>query len=135
VRRIEETEFPNKTLTVRYRFVHALYQNALYDSLAPTRKAILSMAVANALLAYQGERSSESASELGFLFEAARDFPRASHHFLIAAQNAARVFANREAIVLAQRGLDALQTLPESSTRADAHPGVAACRSQRLCAL
>jgi len=117
VRRIEETEFPNKTLTVRYRFVHALYQNALYDSLAPTRKAILSMAVANALLAYQGERSSESASELGFLFEAARDFPRASHHFLIAAQNAARVFANREAIVLARRGLDALRTLPESSDR------------------
>jgi len=119
VRRMEETEFPNKILTVRYRFVHALYQNALYDSLAPTRKATLSMAVANALLAYQGERSSESASELAFLFEAARDLPRASHHFLIAAQNAARVFANREAIVLAQRGLDALQTLPESSTRAE----------------
>ena len=37
-------------LTLRYRFVHVLYQNALYASLRPTRKASLSAAVAQALL-------------------------------------------------------------------------------------
>ncbi len=119
VRRIGEKVFPDKTLTVHYRFVHVLYQNALFGSLTPTRKATLSAAVAHALLAYQGENNSDGASELGFLFEAARDFASASYHFLIAAQNAARVFANQEAIVLARRGLDALRTLPESTTRTE----------------
>ena len=39
-------ELPDATLTVRYRFVHVLYQNVLYGSLAPARKATLSLAVA-----------------------------------------------------------------------------------------
>jgi predicted ATPase len=38
---ISEQEFPNLTLTVRYRFVHVLYQNALYAQLRPTRRAAL----------------------------------------------------------------------------------------------
>lgn len=43
---VGEHEFPDSTLTVRYCFVHALYQNALYGSLRPTRRASLSSAVA-----------------------------------------------------------------------------------------
>ena len=39
VRMVREQEFPDRTLTVRYRFVHVLYQNALYASLGPTRRA------------------------------------------------------------------------------------------------
>ena len=41
-----EHEFPDRTLTLRYGFVHVLYQNALYASLRPTRRAALSAAVA-----------------------------------------------------------------------------------------
>ena len=41
IRNIEENELPDRTLTLRYRFVHVLYQNALYGSLTPTRKAQL----------------------------------------------------------------------------------------------
>jgi predicted ATPase len=39
VRLRREQEFPDGTLTLRYQFVHALYQNALYAALQPTRKA------------------------------------------------------------------------------------------------
>src|SRR5262249_51853194 len=39
VRVVREQEFPDRTLTLRYRFVHVLYQNALYASLGPTRRA------------------------------------------------------------------------------------------------
>ncbi len=118
VRLVEEFEFPDRTLTLRYRFIHALYQSALYGSLRPTRKAQLSAEVAETLLAYYGERSSAVASELAMLFEAARDFGRAAGYFLAAAEQAAHVSANKEAVALARRGLDALKLSPETSERA-----------------
>jgi len=105
VRKIHEQEFPDSTLTLRYAFIHALYQNALYAALAPTRRASLSAAVAEALLAFYGERSAEIASMLALLFEAARDFARAADYFLLASQNSARMFANREAISLSNRAI------------------------------
>src|SRR5262249_14301994 len=42
VRRVREQAFPDGTLTLRYGFVHVLYQNALYAALQPTRKAVWS---------------------------------------------------------------------------------------------
>jgi tetratricopeptide (TPR) repeat protein len=117
---VGETEFPDRTFTMRYRFVHVLYQNALYASLRPTRKASLSGAVAEALLRHYGtERTATIAAELAMLFEAARDFERAAEFFLLAAQQSARVSANNEVVVLARRGLDALMTLPETRQRAE----------------
>ncbi len=118
VRMVEEREVPDGALSLRYRFVHVLYQNALYSSLRPTRRAGLSGAVAQAVLGcYGAERSGEVASRLAFLFEAARDFARATDCFLRAAQCAYSVFAYQEAGALAQRGLDLLKTLPEGSER------------------
>ena len=105
VRKVEEQEFPDSQLTLRYVFVHALYQNALFAALAPTRKASLSAAVAGALQAFYGERSWEIASALAFLFEAARDFAHAADYFLRASQNSAHVFANHEAISLSRRAV------------------------------
>jgi predicted ATPase len=101
-----------------YRFVHVLYQNALCASLRPTRKASLSAAVAEALLEHHGTQRSAIASELAMLFEAARDFARAADYFLLAAEQAAHVSANKEVVVLARRGLDALTMLPETPERA-----------------
>ena len=96
-------------MTLRYRFVHVLYQNALYATLQPTRRASWSAAVAQSLVGYYGEKSTVLAAELALLWEAARDFPRAVDCFLLAAQNAVRVFANHEAVKLARRGLKLLE--------------------------
>jgi predicted ATPase len=115
VRLVNEREFPGRVLTLRYRFVHVLYQNALYGSLRPTRKAQLSATVAEALLGCYGKQSDTVASELAFLFEAARDWSRATEHYLVAANNASEVFALQEAGVLAQRGLEMLRLLPETT--------------------
>ena len=115
---LAEVELPDHTLTVRYRFVHVLYQNALYATLTPSRRAALSAAIANALLAFHGDDSSTIASELAFLFQAARDWPRAAEHFLTAARNAARIFANQEAIALCRRGLEMNKRVPDSADRA-----------------
>src|SRR5262249_6034552 len=114
----KEDELPDQTLTLRYRFVHVLYQNALYATLTPSRRASLSAAIAAALVALYGDKSSTIAAGLAFLYQAARDWPRAAEYFLKAARNAARIFANQEAISLCRRGLDMTRRTPESSERA-----------------
>jgi predicted ATPase/predicted Ser/Thr protein kinase len=118
VRRIREQAFPDGTLTLRYGFVHVLYQNALYAALQPTRKAAWSAAAAGALLDHYGEKSAGLAAELAVLFEAARAPERAADYYLAAAENAARNFAHREAVALARRGLALLGTLPDTPARA-----------------
>jgi predicted ATPase len=117
VRLVREHEFPDRALTLRYRFVHVLYQNALYASLRPTRRATLSAAVAQALQGHYGEKNAVVAAELALLWEAARDFVRAADCFLLAAQHAVSLFANQEAVELARRGLALLATSPESPER------------------
>ena len=117
VRPLGEKEFPDKALTLRYRFVHVLYQNALYGTLMPTRRASLSAAVAEALRTHYREQEPAVAARLAVLFEAARDFERAAHYFLLAAQHAAQVFANHEVVTLATRGLDLLKLLPDTPER------------------
>jgi DNA-binding winged helix-turn-helix (wHTH) protein/tetratricopeptide (TPR) repeat protein len=117
VKRVGEDELPGGAPTVRYRFVHVLYQNALYTSLAPTRRAALSAAFAHALEALYDGRRSTIASQLAFLYEKAREPGRASDYFLLAAQNAARMFANQEAIALSRRGLAVLGKVPETPER------------------
>jgi predicted ATPase len=119
VRLLSEEEFPNRTLTLRYRFVHVLYQNALYASLQPTRKTRLAAAVARALEGYWGEQSANVAGELAVLWEAAREFGRAADYFRLAAQNASRFFAAHEAVALAGRGLAMIQTLPDTRDNKD----------------
>jgi predicted ATPase/predicted Ser/Thr protein kinase len=117
VRLIREQAFPDGALTLRYGFVHALYQNTLYAALQPTRKAAWSAAAARTLLSHHGEKDTSLAAELALLFEAARDYERAADHFLMAAENAARIFAHHEAVALARRGLAMVERLPNTSDR------------------
>ncbi|MDX2030270.1 MAG: protein kinase [Blastocatellia bacterium] len=109
---IEEHELPDHTLSLRYRFVHALYQNALYATLKPTRRASLSAAVANALFHCHADRISPVALSLALLYETARDFERAADYFLLSTQGAAQLFAFQEAVNLAQRALEQFKKLP-----------------------
>lgn len=117
VKRVGEDELPGGAATVRYRFVHVLYQNALYTSLTPSRRVALCAALAYALDALYGERSSMIAPKLAFLYETARDPGRASDYSLLAAQNAQRIFANQEAIAMSRRGLALLGKMPETPER------------------
>ncbi len=117
VRAIEEQDRPGLPLSVRYRFVHVFYQNALYASLTPSRRAAQSLAVAGVLAGLAGDASRAIAADLAVLFESGRDCASASRYFLHAARNAARVFAYPEAALLCERGLRSLATLPESRQR------------------
>jgi predicted ATPase len=118
VRLRREQEFPDGTLSLRYQFVHVLYQNALYAALQPARRTAWSAAVAQALLGHHGGQGAAAAGELALLFEAARDWARAADYFCTAAENAARVYANQEAVVLARRGLALLDKMPDTPQKA-----------------
>ncbi|HEX8810920.1 MAG TPA: hypothetical protein VF742_02895, partial [Terracidiphilus sp.] len=114
VQRIGENEFPDGTLSLHLRFVHTLYQNALYANLSPARRTSLSAATANTLLRLHPDSQVSVAHEVALLFESARDFSRAAEFFQIAAERAAGVFANQEAATLARKGLQMLTKLPPS---------------------
>ena len=103
VRLIGDRDLPAGTLTLEYAFVHSLYQNALHAALAPTRKASMSLTVAEAVLTLHGNKSGEKAAQLALLFEAGRDFARASDFFLLASQNAGRMYAAEQSIALARQ--------------------------------
>ena len=70
VKRVKEHEFPDFTLSLQYQFVHVLYQNALYASLQPTRRAALSGRVARvARRRITGASTRAIAGRLAALFE------------------------------------------------------------------
>lgn len=114
---MEEHDQPGRTVSVRYRFVHVYYQNALYSALTPSRRAADSLAVAGVLAAMAGDDASAMAPELAVLFETGRDPGSAAEYFLSAARRAARVFAYPEVVLLCERGLCSLAALPDSRPR------------------
>jgi predicted ATPase len=114
---VGEHTLPNGAPTMRCRFVHVLYQNALYDSLRATRRRSLNAAVANAMIEFHGDDSQSIASELAVLFEAAGDRERSAGYFLLAAQNTLSVCAFAEAVATAERGIALLSGLPQTQNR------------------
>jgi predicted ATPase len=132
VTRGDELEFPDRTLTLKYRFVHVLYQNVLYASLQPTRRATLSKAIAGALVAHYGSDTHTIAARLAVLYETARDVASSARFFFVAAQRAARIFGFREALSLAERGLDGLRGLPEGPERLQLELGLQMIRGLAL---
>jgi tetratricopeptide (TPR) repeat protein len=115
VQLVREQELPNRVFSLRYQFVHVLYQSALYGSIAPTRKAGWSSRVAGVLEAAFGDRKRTIAAELAVLYEVGRDPSRAAEHFLTASHVAASRFATQEALAFSRRGLAVLATLPVSA--------------------
>jgi len=124
VRFVGAKELPDKTLTLGYRFVHGIYQNILYASLKPTRRASLSESTAGALMSFYRDNSHSIAADLALLFKTARKYSSATDYFLLAARNAANVFAYKEAIELSRRGLESLKVLPDSSERTNQEMGL-----------
>jgi tetratricopeptide (TPR) repeat protein len=117
LRLVGEQEFPDGTLTLRYRFVHSLYQSVFYNGLTPTKRRALSAAVAAALLQHYGDQAATIAPSLALLLETGRQYSRAADYFLISARSASNLFAYREAMALANRGLKLLAQAPPSPDR------------------
>lgn len=113
----EEVDGRAASDSLAYTFVHVVYQNALYASLTPSRRAANSLAVAEALCASGDDATRLQAAEIAVLYERGRDDANAAQYFLRAGRQAAGVFAYPEAVLLCDRGLKALASLTESRER------------------
>ncbi len=107
---IDERELPDATVSSAYRFVHVLYQDALYGSIAPSRRIAWAQQIAEALVVSHQGRTDAIAGQLAVLFETGREFWQAARYFLITSRNAARLFAFVAATELADRGLQCLRS-------------------------
>jgi len=99
------------------RFVHALYQHAVYERLSPGRCAELHRRIgARAEAAYR-ERAGERAAELARHFHEGREAPRAVAYLRQAAENALQRSAYHVSAAHLQQGLSVLQELPHTPER------------------
>jgi DNA-binding winged helix-turn-helix (wHTH) protein/tetratricopeptide (TPR) repeat protein len=126
-RRLHEREFPDGSISVSCSFAHIFYQHSIQEMLTPSRKAALSKATAEALIFRCQAHTTPLASRLAVLFEAARDFERAADFFIVAAANAARLYANEEAVLLSRRAVANAEKLHGNAR----HTRVAAAASQQ----
>jgi predicted ATPase len=104
-------------VTGRYGFLHALYQQVLYERLTVMRRVHLHRRIGEWEEGTYGKRVSEIAAELAMHFERGQDYERAVRYLTQAGENALRRSAPREAIALLTKGLELLQTLPDAPER------------------
>jgi predicted ATPase/DNA-binding winged helix-turn-helix (wHTH) protein len=111
-------EWPDGTVSGRYQFRHALYQNVLYERIAEVRRVRLHRQIGERKEKAYGTRAREVATELAVHFERGRDYPQAVQYLGCAGDNAIRRSANQEAVSLLTKGLELLKTLPDTPERA-----------------
>ena len=102
----------------RYGFIHALYQNVLYDRLSASKRVQLHERIGNWSERFYGDRAGEIAAELAMHFDRAGNYRQAVRYLQQAAENDIRRFAYREAVALARRGLELVKQLPDTPERA-----------------
>jgi DNA-binding winged helix-turn-helix (wHTH) protein/tetratricopeptide (TPR) repeat protein/CheY-like chemotaxis protein len=115
--------YPDGTVTARYAFIHALYQEVLYQRVAAGRRARLHQLIGGRGEELYGEYGNEVAAELAMHFEQGHDYRRAVKYLRQAAQNHLLRYANREAIAYLGKALDLVKQLPENE-RAEAHMAI-----------
>ncbi len=110
-------EWPDRTFSARYGFVHALYRDVAYRRIPAARHAQLHLRIGERLETAFGPRAGEIATELALHFEQGRDPDRAARYLEQAAANALRRSAAAEAVGLLRHGIDVLSTLPDTHER------------------
>jgi predicted ATPase len=114
----ESKDWPDGTVAGRYGFIHALYQEVLYDRVTRGRRIKLHRKIGERQEAGYGERRGEIAGELAIHFERGRDYRRAVQYLQQAAENALRRCAYQETISNLTKALELLKTVPDTPERA-----------------
>jgi adenylate cyclase len=109
--------WPDGTITGRYEFIHALYQNVVYHQMAAARRVRLHQRIGARLEAAYGADAGDMAAELAMHFAQGRDAPRAIPYLQQAGENALRRSAHHTAITHLTTAVQLLETLPETPER------------------
>ena len=109
--------WPDGTVTARYGFRHALYQELLYERVPVSRRVRWHQQIGTRLEVAFGPRAGEIAAELAVHFEHGRDYDRAVQYLQHAAETAVQRHAHREAIAYLRRALTLLDSMAETPRR------------------
>jgi DNA-binding winged helix-turn-helix (wHTH) protein/predicted ATPase len=108
----------------RYGFIHALYQNVLYERVSASRRVQLHRRIGEQSERIHGQGASEIAAELAMHFERGANNQKAVKYIQQAADNEIRRFAYQDAVALSRRGLELLAMLPDTTARAQQELGL-----------
>ena len=108
------TTWPNGIVATRYAFVHALYQQVVYQGLGAGRRVRLHQRLGECLETAYGSQTREVAAELAEHFVRGQDTWRAIRYMHQAAENASHRHAHREAIAYLRQALELLQGMAET---------------------
>jgi len=107
------SHWPDGTIASRYGFIHALYQNVIYQRVGDSRKAKLHQSIAERLEAAHRDATEGIAGELALHFERSGDGARAVPYYMQAAQRDFQQSGFQEAI---QHAATALALLNHQKT-------------------
>ena len=111
-------EWPNRRVTAQYSFIHALYQEVLYERISAGKRVRLHQQIGQWTEQAYGERSGEIAAELSMHFERGHDPERAVHYHQHAGENAVQRGSHETAIAHFVKGLRLLESLTMSGNTA-----------------
>jgi predicted ATPase len=111
------SEWPDGTVATRYSFLHALYQEVLYERIPAGQRVNLHKWLGEREEQAYGEQARAIAAELAVHFERGREYRKAIKYLQQAGENALQRAAHQEAITLLTRGLELLATLPDTPER------------------
>ena len=100
------------TMTAFYQFHHALYRQAVYGRLSEVARSKVHRSTGERLATLFGPATRALSAELALHFEKAHDYERAIDYLMLAARNAERRFALRDAVDVLQYALGLVPRLP-----------------------
>ena len=109
--------WPDGTVSGRYGFRHALYEEVLTRRMSESRRASLHRKIAERLERSHGARTSEIALRLAYHFESSGHLEKAVEYHLLAARRAQGRAAPSDALARAEQGLKLLERMPEGAAR------------------
>ncbi len=110
-------QWPDGTVSTQYAFQHALYQEALYESVPLTQRVEWHRRIGEQLEQSYGKHTRDIAAELALHFERGQDADRASAYHQQAGEEAFKRSAHHEAILHLTKSLQLLNTLTPGPIR------------------
>jgi DNA-binding winged helix-turn-helix (wHTH) protein/predicted ATPase len=107
-------EWLDGTVATGYRFVHALYQEVLYEGITAARRVSFHRRIGERIAHGYGRQASEIAAELAMHFERGRDYERTVCYLHTAGETALQRHAYHEAVTFLNKGIALLRTLAET---------------------
>jgi DNA-binding winged helix-turn-helix (wHTH) protein/predicted ATPase len=111
------SEWPDGSVSGRYRFLHALYRRVLYEGIAESRRVRLHRAVGLRLESAHGRGAAACAAELAMHFTCGHDHERAIEYHELAGGAALDRHAPHEAVAHFSAALDAVAHAPPGQER------------------